>query len=387
MFFALRQVGPESDPRAASVDEVLQQARVAIREPRDAGIHTLFVRRRLAIYLLGEERTRRPWIASETVTWYEAPDRKRVEIEFAAEGEAPDGSAVARYSQTEVWDGADHWTHTPGISAVTVRRQEQRGSAFGLGKAFGPVPSPSSMTDPAASRHCATPAMTGEQVVSGRDAWVVEFGRSRCGLAFPGEDGRRVMWIDKATGLALREESYSADGRLYSSAEITHLTIKGAIDPDRFRFVAPGDAVLHDYRGIEADMALLESLPFPTPLSLAQAKAEATFGVLIPTAVPRGFELESIEHYWDNEHARALGSHADWLRLRYANAAGDWLVIEQGFGGPLALFAASAPALWPTAAEWNSSTPGGATQTWRAAEPNQGANSSISTLLIHLTTN
>ena len=343
MFLAPRHLGPESDPSdpPTSIQEVLQQARVAVLEPQDAGIHTLMARGRIATYLLGQERTRAPWIAYEVLTWYEAPDRKRVAIEFAVEAEAPGGSAI--YSRTEVWDGTDLWTHHPGSSAVTVRRQEQWDSASWLGDLFGAAPSTIVTTDGTPSPYCATPALTGERMVAGRDAWVVEFSRPHCGLALPGQDGRKVVWIDKATGLGLGGESYAADGRLYGSAEITHLMVNGTIDSDTFRLVAPGDAALSDYRGLSADWAPLVLLALPQPLSLAQAKAEATFDVLVPTGVPRGFAIESIEHYWGNDQAQALRSHADWVRLRYTNAAGDWLVIEQGFGGPLALFATAAP--------------------------------------------
>ena len=374
---ALRQPGPAPSPRATSIDAILQQARVAVREPRDAGIHTLFARQRLSLYFLGENRTRTPWVAAEAVTWYEAPDRKRVEIEVAAERGWMGGAAAAWHAQTEVWDGTDHWTHNPGIGAVTVRHQEQRGSAFSFGGALGAALSPSATTDPPASHHCATPTMTGEGVVAGRDVWVVEFGRPRCGLALPGEDGRRLVWIDKATGLVLRGESYSADGRLYSSVEITHLTINGAIDPDRFHFLAPGDAVLRDYRGLTVNPAPLEPVALPRPLSLSEVGAMASFDVLMPSVVPRGFSLESVEHYWSSEHARALRSHADWVRLRYANAAGNWLVIEQGFGGLLALFAAGSP---------DSALQGvlhikGATARWIDGNPTTGWESGVMTLL------
>ena len=42
---------------------------------------------------------------------------------------------------------------------------------------------------------------------------------------FPGDDGRDVFWIDKATGLFLRVRGYSASGRLASQTEITLVDI------------------------------------------------------------------------------------------------------------------------------------------------------------------
>ena len=347
MFVALRHVGWESSAPGpeAGAHELLQRADLAARAPQDAGIQTLVARLRVAIYYLGDQRTGTPWISVETATWYEAPDRKRVEIEFefAPGARAPDGSAAVGYSQTGVWDGANHWTRDAGDGAITVRREEQRGSAFGFGDLLGVAPSTVAEADPLQSTRCTSVAVSGEGTVAGRDAWIVEFGRPRCGLSLPGEDGRRVVWIDKATNLALRSESYAADGQLYASGEITHLEVNGTIDPDRFRFVAPGDAILHDLRGTAAPAALIKPTVPPVPISLAEATAEATFDVLAPATVPDGFELESVEHYWSNEDARMVRSHADWLRLRYTNAAGDWVVIEQGFGGPLVLFATAAP--------------------------------------------
>ena len=206
MFVALRHVGWESSAPGpeASAHELLQRADLAARAPQDAGIQTLVARLRVAIYYLGDQRTGTPWISVETATWYEAPDRKRVEVEFefAPGARAPDGSAAVGYSQTGVWDGANHWTRDAGDGAITVRRQEQRGSAFGFGDLLGVAPSTVAEADPLQSTRCTSVAVSGEGTVAGRDAWIVEFGRPRCGLSLPGEDGRKVVWIDKATNLA-----------------------------------------------------------------------------------------------------------------------------------------------------------------------------------------
>ena len=327
-----------SDPGSARAEEVLQKAATAATSPRDAGIRSLVATWRVVVYFLGDQRMGVPALEIAAEAWYEAPDRQRIELAY--EARSPDGSAPTGNSRLQVWDGTDYWTYDSSERAVTVLRQERGADVFEDGRLLGAVPA-EAMGAMYASV-CRTASVTGEETIAGRDVYVLELGRPRCGLALPGNDGRSVLWADKETGLILRSESHAADGRLSVSAQVTHLEINGTVDPDRFTFIPPADAVLHNHRELVRPGTFPRIAP-PTPISLEEARAEATFGILTPLALPDGFELESVEHYWGNELARALRSHADWVLLRYVNAEGDWLAITQGFGGPLAALAAAAP--------------------------------------------
>ena len=107
------------------------------------------------------------------------------------------------------------------------------------------------------------------------------------------------------------------------------------IDPALFRFEVADGVTINDRREASTVWGPPDWVARPMPVSLSQASREATFDIMLPTALPDGFERESIEHYWEDEIARQSQSHADWVRLRYASPTGDWLVIEQGFGGYL----------------------------------------------------
>ena len=146
--------------------------------------------------------------------------RADVESESVSLTRSPGGEGPSSYSQTQVWDGTDHWTDDERADAVIVRCQNPWESVH-----FGPAPRIEAL-----SSRCRTATVTGEEAIGGRDAWVLELSRPRCGASLPGNDGGSVLWIDRATGLLLGSRSYSASGRLWGETEITLLEINGVID-------------------------------------------------------------------------------------------------------------------------------------------------------------
>lgn len=360
-----------SDPGSTRGEEVLKRAATAAASPREAGIRSLVATRQVVVYFLGDQRMGVPALEIAAEAWYEGPDRQRIEVAY--EAWSPDGGAPTRNSRVQVWDGTDYWTYDSSERAVTVLRQEGRAGVFEEGL-LGAVPAEAmGATD---APVCRTANVTGEETIAGRDAYVLELGRPRCGLALPGNDGRSVLWADKETGLILRSESHAADGRLSIAAQVTHVEINGTMDPDRFTFIPPADAVLHDHRELVRPGTFPHIAP-PMPISLEEATSEATFAILTPLVVPDGFKLESVEHYWGNELARSLQSHADWVLLRYVNAEGDWLAITQGFGGPLAALAAAAP----DDARQGAVRVRGSDAQWVDGSPTTGWESGVMTLL------
>lgn len=59
--------------------------------------------------------------------------------------------------------------------------------------------------------------------------------------------------------------------------------------------------------------------------SLQEARASYGYPLLLPSAVPTGFHLQSIQHYH-------LGPGSDFLNIRYATAEGHYLLVQQGAG-------------------------------------------------------
>ena len=314
---------PTDEPAAASVEEVLGRWQEVIGSPGEDGVRTFVARSFSMIYFLGDQLAGTPSSTWEYTTWFEAPGRQRVQFEAVSLTRSPGGEGPSSYSQTQVWDGTDHWIddeHTDGV--IIVRRQDPWESVH-----FGPAPRMEALTS-----RCRTATVAGEEAIGGRDAWVLELSRPRCGASFPGNDGRSVLWIDRATGVLLRARSYSASGRLWGETEVTLIEINEAIDPALLRFEIPDGVALDDRRGTTTTWGPPEWVAGPTPVSLARASELAAFDILLPARVPAGFERESVEHYWATETARELRSRGGWVRLRYADPNGDWLVIEQGFG-------------------------------------------------------
>ena len=323
---------PTDQPAPPSVEEVLGRWREVVGSPGDDGIRTFVARSLSTSYFVGDERAGMPSNTFEYTVWFQAPARQRTQWTSVFLTRSPGGEEPPVTSETLVWDGTDHWSHwrdDEGWEGVTVRRQQPGESIL-----YGPVVHTEVITS-----RCRVATVTGEEAIDGRDAWILELSRPHCGAPFPGHDGRAVAWIDKATGFVLRARQYSASGRLGGTTDITLVEINGVIEPALFRFEVADGVTIHDRRDASTAWGPPDWVARPMPVSLSQASREATFDIILPTALPAGFERESIEHYWKSETARASRSHADWVRLRYASPTGDWLIIEQGFGGYLTDFA------------------------------------------------
>jgi outer membrane lipoprotein-sorting protein/DNA-binding CsgD family transcriptional regulator len=260
--------------------------------------------------------------------WYQTPQRMRLE--------AGGGSL-------SVWDGTDFWRYDPKRNGASVVRQDPDRDIFSHAHAYMVqwVDDIDAYIQDALP--CRTARLTGDEPVAGRDAFVLELGRMRCGIVYPGSDGKRILWVDKETGLLLKSEQYSLDGQLAYSSEVLGIDYNLPIDEGRFSFTPPPDAEVEDDRDQPLGVLYSADTPAPEYLSLDAAQEAATFPVLTPTFVPQGFELESVEHHWASDFARQNRSHADWVLLRYADAEGNWLQIGQGFPGSYVAIAADPP--------------------------------------------
>ena len=323
------------------IEEVLGRWEDVVGASGDDGVRSFVASSFSTAYFVGDELAGTPWSTWEYTTWFEAPNRQRAESRWVALPRPSGGEGLSGYTETQVWDGTDHWVHhwigDDDVEGVTIRRQLPGESVH-----FGPVLFTAAITE-----RCRAASVAGEEVLGGRDAWIVELSRARCGAPFPGADGRIIFWIDQATGLVVRTRTYSSTGRLSGETEITLLEINGPIDPDRFRFEVPDGVTLDDQRMAKRASGPVVQGRNVQPISLAHARSEASFGILLPASVPDGFALESVEHYPAEGLPGEVQSPMDWVRLRYASAEGDWIVIEQGFGGWLIRFAFGAAERMP----------------------------------------
>jgi outer membrane lipoprotein-sorting protein len=276
----------------------------------------------LESYSLGDWRSDEPSFEARMRSWYEAPDRWRAEGDYL--WRTIDGTTVA-HSSISVWDGSEVWQYDSAEERVTVHRQDYeggislRGHTMVLGAVLPDIPS-------LLAGSCRTPQIVDDGEVAGRPAYVLALSRPRCGRSSPGHDGKRLLWIDRETGLVLRWESYTVVDLLSSVSWMVEIEIDGAIDDGRFDFVPPPGAAIDDRRD-ESSALFQWSVEPPAPIALDDARVAATFPLVVPVEVPPGFELESVQNYWSSELARELRSHADWVLLRYVDEQGNWLQI------------------------------------------------------------
>jgi hypothetical protein len=87
-----------------------------------------------------------------------------------------------------------------------------------------------------------TARLLGDQVLAGRSAWTIEISRT----GREGSRRMRALAVDKETYLQLGNVTYGRDGEEMSRTiyrDITYLSDE-EIDPERFRFVPPADALV-----------------------------------------------------------------------------------------------------------------------------------------------
>jgi outer membrane lipoprotein-sorting protein len=323
--------------RTASAEEILQRAELAATSPGAVGIESLVVSTRSVTYFLEGEDAGRLSFEYVSQVWYAEPGRLRFErsaTRVDASGGRQEGTWLS------VWDGVHRWFYDPTEARVDVWRQGDV-DLYRQAAAFGGAPAEASPEY--LSTSCRSSKVIGAETIAGRETDIVELSRPHCGLQLPGHDGRRVLWVDRETGLALQTEFYTLAGDLFGAKTVTSFELNGQIDPERFTFEPPSNAQLNDRRDQPPGMGAVSAPDPPPVVSLADARRDASFDLRVPAWLPDGFELESVEHYWGSERARELRSHADWVLLRYANEHGEWLFVTQGFGGLLHGLAFAAP--------------------------------------------
>lgn len=340
---------------SVSAEEVLERAMAASVSPESVGIRTLVVEQEWTIYYLGAERRGEVFAEIDVQSWYATPDRQRIELEIHG---AKIGEEVVSGSQVTVWDGDEVWRYMSGdTDQVVVYGQDPDGDIRVQGGG-GMVPMISGML----GQGCRTPLLVGEAEVVGRSAYVLELSRSSCGRLLPGNDGKSTVWVERDTGFVLRLENHAVDGTLSLAMEMTSIEINGAIADERFEFETPAGDVERDRRH-QTYMAGARSVDPWQPTRLDEVETAATFPIVIPTVLPSGFELELVEQFW-----LVPSREVSQVRLRYVDAAGNWLVVEEGFDGLYALFASVVP---PWGSEGTVEV-NGRVRTWTGGDPLRG---------------
>ncbi len=124
------------------------------------------------------------------------------------------------------------------------------------------------------------PRLRGNDIVAGRDTYIVDLGAVKCaGPARPDDEAiSATVWIDKQTFFVLK---WTAQTKSYRPSEtimvVTNIQYNPDLNPNLFVIPTPVPPT---------------PIPTATPMTLAQARAMVPFPVYVPTYVPEGMSPE-----------------------------------------------------------------------------------------------
>ncbi|MFP5318976.1 MAG: hypothetical protein ACLGI2_11875 [Acidimicrobiia bacterium] len=144
----------------------------------------------------------------------------------------------------------------------------------------------------------------------------------------PGAD-EVALAVDRERGVVLRCES-RLDGRPFTLHEVTEIAFDEPLADDLFRFESPDGSPVRSPR---------ETYARPEPVSIEEAARRASFTVLVPTRLPRGWGVDALyspagdrpaRRDWVTLHVRPEDRMAPRLRLHQsATPMDDMLDWEQ----------------------------------------------------------
>lgn len=162
-----------------------------------------------------------------------------------------------------VSDGSVEWLYVPAL-----KRAWKRPASDPFAKRFGP----DEELDRLAENYEVKTRDGGE--AAGGPAWLVELSPRQGGGV------QRRLWLDKRSGVVVKSETLRPDGTLSAVMELDALKLGAAADS--FSFIPPaGTAVI---AGAEQDY-----------LELDEAEETAGFAPRLPSSLPKGYVLESVD--------------------------------------------------------------------------------------------
>jgi outer membrane lipoprotein-sorting protein len=236
--------GDERTPRSA--EALLALADKPLADP-EAPVTALHVEQTLRQYYIGTGVEGRLAGELQRRTWYEAPNRQRIEEESTTYH--LDGSVAGRDSNVYVWDGTSVWRYDAMAATVHVAAQDpdldpwlsSLGGGLYLGRRGADPAQPT-------LRECSNPTADRPGHVADRLAHVFESNPLGCGLVLPGTDAWTRTWLDDATALLLRLETHDIHGTVGLAIDTTVFEVNGQLDPAKFAFAPPDGVSINDAR-------------------------------------------------------------------------------------------------------------------------------------------
>lgn len=183
-----------------------------------------------------------PGGSTGTITvYFRGPDTFRDEQVSTIAGNGDSGTQTD--TSVSLWNADSNWSWTPG-SAI-VRKVTTSGAAAKEANAAYPQQGTSMRSLVAELAPGQAAHLSGEGVVAGRPAYIIDIGPRPCATNTPDLDGNRRVWLDKQTLFLLKSEQYSrTGGRLTASTEVTAIEYNGNLDDSLF--APPKDMTVED---------------------------------------------------------------------------------------------------------------------------------------------
>ena len=154
--------------------------------------------------------------------------------------------------------------------------------------------------------------ITGEEMVAGRSATIVTVTALADGAA---SEARKVMYLDKESGILLRMDRYDGAGRQISSTYMKSVSVGMPLDATHFdpRLLPPATTL----------PLFPEGQPMFTSVEQAQTQAQVPFAIREPKQLPPGYALDGVWVFGNNP--RALRAS---VLLRYSSGVNHFSLFE-----------------------------------------------------------
>jgi len=161
--------------------------------------------------------------------------------------------------------------------------------------------------------------VTGTDRVAGRETYLLSLTPRH-----PGNPSRR-LWVDKRTGLILKQERYNAEGLLTTQTAFQDIDFRARLDPNLF--APPPSPEVHRVSGATP------------PRTRAQVEREVGFSVRLPQYVPPGYEVAGYDI-----HRCGCGCGMISAQVQYVDGLNTFFLFETDAAHASCLSPAGCPA-------------------------------------------
>jgi len=161
-------------------------------------------------------------------------------------------------------------------------------------------------------------SLKGMEEVDGRSTYVLEAEQEYENEGYS-PLSRTKMWVDKETWMPVKYEMYDSKENLVIETEMRDLEINTGIPDSEFKFEIP--------EGAKIKVIDLEDFEVPEEMSLEEAREKASFEILIPEYVPKGYVL-SYAIVDNSDETAPEGQSSETVTLNYEKGDEFFLITQ-----------------------------------------------------------